>query len=163
DKNPTDNKTDRAHPLKMPAKAVLMLDQIATYIPEGGFEGLGFIRGLKKVDPAEWFFKAHFFQDPVCPGSLGIESFLQLIRFITIDRFKHLGKSHRLELLTNNQHNWIYRGQILKTNKKIEAEAVVTKISDKPNPEIFANGYLKVDGLYIYKMNNFGFRLVPAK
>ncbi|NNK84108.1 MAG: type I polyketide synthase, partial [Desulfobacterales bacterium] len=163
DKNLADNKTDRAHSLTMPAKAVLMIDQIATYIPEGGSEGLGFIRGLKKVDPAEWFFKAHFFQDPVCPGSLGIESFLQLIRFITIDRFKHLEKSHRLELLTKNQHSWIYRGQILKTNKKIEAEAVVTKISDKPNPEIFANGYLKVDGLYIYKMNNFGFRLVPAK
>jgi len=163
DKNPANNKTYRAHLLTMPAKAVLMLDQIAIYIPEGGPEGLGFIRGIKKVDPAEWFFKAHFFQDPVCPGSLGIESFLQLIRYIAIDRFKHLEKSHRLEILTKIPHNWIYRGQILKTNKKIVAEAVVTKISDKPNPEIFANGYLKVDGLYIYKMNNFGFRLVPVK
>jgi len=163
DKNPVNNKTDRAHSLSMPAKAVLMLDQIDMYIPDGGPYGLGFIRGIKKVDPDEWFFKAHFFQDPVCPGSLGIESFLQLIRFIAIDRFKSLEKSHRFELLTNTPHNWIYRGQILPENRKIEVEAVVTKISDKANPEIFANGYLKVDGLYIYKMDNFGFRLVPVK
>ena len=159
----TDNKTDRTHFFTMPAKAVLILDQIDMYIPDGGPEGLGFIRGLKKIDPTEWFFKAHFFKDPVCPGSLVIESFLQLIRFITIDRFKHLEKSHCLELLTKISHSWIYRGQILKANKKIEAEAVVTKISDKPNPEIYANGYLKVDGLYIYKMDNLGFRLVPVK
>ena len=163
DKNPVDNKTNRVHFLSMPAKAVLMLDQIDMYIPDGGPYGLGFIRGIKKVDPDEWFFKAHFFQDPVSPGSLGIESFLQLIKFIAIDRFKHLEDSHRFELLTKTPHNWIYRGQILQENKKIEVEAVVTKISDKPNPEIFANGYLKVDGLYIYKMDNFGFRLVSVK
>jgi len=158
-----DDKIDRTHFLSMPAKAILMLDQIDMYIPDGGPYGLGFIRGIKKVNPDEWFFRAHFFQDPVCPGSLGIESFLQLIRFIALNRFKHLVNSHRLELLTQTPHNWIYRGQILPKNKKIEAEAVVTRISDKPHPEIFANGYLKVDGLYIYKMENFGFRLVPVK
>ena len=32
------------------------------------------------VDPDEWFFKAHFFQDPVWPGSLGLEAFLQLLK-----------------------------------------------------------------------------------
>jgi PfaB family protein len=163
DKHYVNDKIDRAHPLSMPAKAVLMLDQIDMYIPEGGSFGLGFIRGTKKVDPDEWFFKAHFFQDPVCPGSLGIESFLQLIRFIAIKRFKHLEYSHSFELLTKTPHSWIYRGQILPGNEKIEVEAVVTKISDKPNPEIYANGYLKVDGLYIYKMDNFGIRLVPIK
>ena len=163
DENPANNKTDQAHSLSMPAKAVLMLDQIDMYIPDGGPYGLGFIRGIKNVDPDEWFFKAHFFQDPVCPGSLGIESFLQLIKFIAIDRFKHLENSHHFELLTKTPHNWIYRGQILQENKKIEVEAVITKIFDKPNPEIFANGYLKVDGLYIYKMDNFGFRLVPVE
>ena len=147
----------------MPAKAILMLDQIDMYISDGGPYGLGFIRGIKKVNPDEWFFKAHFFEDPVCPGSLGIESFLQLIRFMAINRFKHLENSHRFELLTQTPHKWIYRGQILPENKKIEAEAVVTRISDNPYPEIFANGYLKVDGLYIYKMDNFGFRLVPVK
>ena len=60
-----------------------MLDCIETYLPAGGAKGLGFIRGSKMVDPQEWFFKAHFYQDPVCPGSLGIESLVQLLKYAT--------------------------------------------------------------------------------
>jgi len=50
---------------------------------------------------------------------------------------------------------------VIPKNKKVEVEAVVTKIIDNPVPSIYANGFLKVDGLYIYQMENFGFRLVP--
>ena len=45
--------------------------------------------------------------------------------------------------------------------RKVEVEAVVSKIIDTPVPTIYANGFLKVDGLYIYQMDNFGFRLIP--
>ena len=147
--------------LSMPAKALRMIDRIETYVQNGGPEGLGFIRGVKEVEPDEWFFRAHFFQDPVCPGSLGIESFLQLIKFMAIDRWKHLVGSHRFELITDEPHKWIYRGQVIPENKKVEVEAVVSKIIDTPVPTIYANGFLKVDGLYIYQMDNFGFRLIP--
>ncbi len=44
-------------------------------------------RGSKRVDPEEWFFKAHFYQDPVCPGSLGLESFLQLLKVVAVKRW----------------------------------------------------------------------------
>ena len=145
----------------MPAKALRMIDSIETYIPDGGPEGLGFIRGVKKVCPDDWFFKAHFYQDPVIPGSLGIESFLQLIRFMAIDRWKRLADSHRFALVTKEPHNWIYRGQIIPENKKIEVEVVVTRIYEKPVPTMYANGFLKVDGLYIYEMKNFGVKLIP--
>ena len=147
--------------LSMPAKALRMIDRIETYVQNGGSEGLGFIRGVKEVEPDEWFFRAHFFQDPVCPGSLGIESFLQLIKFMAIDRWKHLVGSHRFELITDEPHKWIYRGQVIPENKKVEVEAVVSKIIDTPVPTIYANGFLKVDELYIYQMDNFGFRLIP--
>ncbi len=32
--------------------------------------------GTTRVDPAAWFFQAHFLDDPVWPGSLGLESLL---------------------------------------------------------------------------------------
>ncbi len=158
---PYDLETAPAPCPAMPSKALLMVDEIETYIRDGGTEGLGFIRGVKKVDPNEWFFKAHFYQDPVCPGSLGIESFIQLIKFMAIDRWSHLIETHMFELITDKPHIWIYRGQIVPENKKIEIEAVVTKIQDIPVPTIQANGFLKVDGLYIYEMQDFGIRLVP--
>jgi len=158
---PDDSQLDPSPSLAMPSDALRMIDNIEIYVPQGGPEKLGFIRATKQVNPHEWFFKAHFYQDPVCPGSLGIESFLQLVKFVALDRFKELAGSHCFELISDDPHSWIYRGQVIPENKKVEVEATVTKIIDSPFPSIYANGFLKVDGLYIYQMENFGFRLVP--
>lgn len=161
--SPDDRHTAKAPGMAMPAKAIRMIDRIDIYIPDGGSHKRGFIRGIKTVDPREWFFKAHFYQDPVCPGSLGIESFVQLIKFVALDRWPNLAETHRFELLTQEMHQWAYRGQILPQSQTIEVDAEVKRIQEKPFPMIVADGYLKVDGLYIYKMESFGIRLVPCK
>jgi len=160
---PYDSALDPAPALAMPAKAFRMIDRVDLFVPDGGPHGLGFIRGSKTVDPNEWFFAAHFYQDPVCPGSLGIESFLQLLKFAARERWKHLRETHRFEMLTGDAHNWIYRGQIIQTNKKVEVDAVITRIEEGDSPALYANGYLRVDGLYIYQMENFAIRLVPIR
>jgi 3-hydroxymyristoyl/3-hydroxydecanoyl-(acyl carrier protein) dehydratase len=147
--------------LAMPSKALRMIDSVK-YIKNGGPCGLGHIHAEKKIDPSEWFFDAHFYQDPVCPGSLGIESFLQTMKFIAMKKWEHLAESHRFSLLTGQPHKWIYRGQILRNNKTVEIETYVNETGEEPVPFIKADGYLKVDGLYIYKMNNFGLKLVPV-
>nr|WP_279384384.1 hypothetical protein [Geotalea toluenoxydans] len=54
-----------------PDKMLRMIDHIDLFVPDGGPKGLGYVKGIKEVDPDEWFFKAHFYQDPVTPGSLG--------------------------------------------------------------------------------------------
>ena len=158
---PEDTDVDPAPSLAMPAKALRMIDRIDAFVPNGGPQGLGYIRGVKKVDPDEWFFKAHFFQDPVCPGSLGIESFLQLIKFAAMNKWPHLAETHRFEWIMDEPHSWSYRGQVIPENKTIEVDAVITKMVDTPVPTLYANGFLKVDGLYIYQMENFGLRLLP--
>ncbi|MBF5094352.1 hypothetical protein F1643_07525 [Azospirillum sp. INR13] len=56
-----------------------MVDEVTGWWPEGGANGLGLVRGRQVVDPESWYFKAHFFQDPVQPGSLGVEALLQLL------------------------------------------------------------------------------------
>ena len=78
-----------------------------------------------------------------------------------MNRWEHLAKSHRFSLLTGLPHDWLYRGQIIRENKKAEVETYVTEIGNEPFPYIKADGYLKVDGLYIYKMKNFGVKLIP--
>jgi 3-hydroxymyristoyl/3-hydroxydecanoyl-(acyl carrier protein) dehydratase len=158
--SPQDPTYDRASGLMLPAKAIRMIDRIEICIADGGSGGLGFIRGSKRVDPREWFFKAHFFQDPVCPGSLGIESFIQLLKYMARQRWPKLIDNHRFGLLTTQSHSWIYRGQILPHNRLITVEASVTDIQEEPLPKITADGYLQIDGLYIYKMENFGIELL---
>ncbi len=162
-RDPEDGRIDPAPPLCMPSKALLMIDAIEAYIPDGGPSGLGFIRGVKKVDPSEWFFKAHFYQDPVCPGSLGIESFIQLLRFAAIKRWGGRYDSWRFETVAGKSHSWSYRGQIIPENKTVRVEAAIVRIQEEPYPAIFADGFLQVDGLYIYQMNDFGIRLTPGE
>jgi len=65
---PDDPSSEAAPLLSLPARAIRMIDAVEVYLPESGSAGLGFIRGVKSVDPQEWFFKAHFYRDPVCPG-----------------------------------------------------------------------------------------------
>ena len=146
----------------MPATAIRMIDEIDAYLPDGGPSGLGYISGAKQVDPDAWFFKAHFYQDPVCPGSLGLDSLIQLLKYAALDRWAPRQKSHMFSLVTEQGHQWTYRGQITPENKRIELQAAVTRVVETPLPEIHADGLLKVDGLCIYKLENFGLRLIPV-
>ncbi|MBK8267127.1 MAG: hypothetical protein IPK83_02000 [Planctomycetes bacterium] len=137
-----------------------MIDRIDAMALEGGPHGFGFVRGSADVNPGAWFFKAHFYQDPVWPGSLGLESFLQLLKAYAIERWsERLGTTHRLEpIALGAVHAWVYRGQILPTNKRVEVEATITRVEDGGEPLVVANGFLVVDGLPIYEMIEFGVR-----
>jgi 3-hydroxymyristoyl/3-hydroxydecanoyl-(acyl carrier protein) dehydratase/malonyl CoA-acyl carrier protein transacylase len=162
---PDDPASVAASGLALPASALRMIDTIESLEPNGGPSGLGSIHGSATVDPDAWFFKAHFYQDPVWPGSLGLESFLQLLKVFAFDRWgAEFARTHRFEPISlGTEHDWAYRGQILPTNKRVEVEAGVTRLEDGPAPMILADGYLKVDGIYIYKMKSFGLRLVPRR
>nr|NJM03413.1 hypothetical protein [Desulfobacula sp.] len=100
-----------------------MIDRIEVLDFNAGLYDKGYIRAVKRVDPSEWFFHAHFYQDPVCPGSLGVESFLQMIRFFLLEKFTINPDEYEPGLLPGQSHQWIYRGQIIPENKKIQIHA----------------------------------------
>jgi 3-hydroxymyristoyl/3-hydroxydecanoyl-(acyl carrier protein) dehydratase len=160
---PEDRAVDMASPANMPGKALLMMDQIDLFLPDsGGTKGLGFIQGSKVVDPEEWFFKAHFYQDPVWPGSLGLEAFLQLLRHAALAYWPHLKETHRFEpIALGLEHTWAYRGQVIPTNKKVVVDCSIVEKVDSDSPLLVGSGFLRVDGTPIYEMMEFGLRLVP--
>jgi len=110
--------------------------------------------------PDEWFFDAHFFQDPVCPGSLGIESFPQLLRFALLDGRPEPPTGARIEPLCGRPHRWSYRGQVVPGDGEVTVEAVVREREEGASPSIRGDGLLAVDGRWIYRMEDFGVRLV---
>ena len=141
-----------------PATQMRMVDNIDLFIADGGPQGLGYIRGTKQVDPDEWFFKAHFYQDPVCPGSLGLESYLQLLKVIAAKRWGVTSDSCFETLVRGMKHSWNYRGQVIPSNKQVVIEAVITAIDDDQKL-LTADGHLAVDGKVIYQMQDFTLRL----
>ncbi len=131
-----------------------MIDHVRLFVPDGGPEGLGLIQGTKSVDPDEWFFKAHFYQDPVCPGSLGLESFLQLLKVVAVEKWG-IDPDARVETVAlGEEHRWIYRGQVIPTDSEVTVEAVVTRL-DEDRRILYADGYLSVDGRIIYQVEEF--------
>lgn len=143
-----------------PDPMLCMLDDVDLFVADGGPHGLGYIRGKKQIDPSEWFFHAHFFEDPVWPGSLGLEAFLQLLRVVVTRRWGESGLLRAVAL--DRKHEWIYRGQVLPTDAEVTVDAVVTAIDDAART-VTANGFLVVDGRVIYEMRDFTCALGGAR
>jgi len=144
-----------------PEKQLRMIDRIELYVADGGPQGLGYLRGVKEVDPDEWFFKAHFFEDPVTPGSLGLESFVQLLKFAAVERWGWQPGNVFEAAALEKKHRWLYRGQIVPTNRLVTVEAWITAVDDSQRL-ITAAGFLSVDGKLIYQMNDFTVRIVQT-
>jgi 3-hydroxymyristoyl/3-hydroxydecanoyl-(acyl carrier protein) dehydratase len=138
---------------------LMMFDRITGYWPDGGPAGLGRLRAEMDVDPGAWFFKAHFFQDPVMPGSLGVEAMCQLLRWYMIKRGIGAGlPDPRFEPIALNEPlTWTYRGQIVPGDRLVTVELDVLEIS---GTTAFATAWLWVDGRRIYRLTRFGMRLV---
>jgi 3-hydroxymyristoyl/3-hydroxydecanoyl-(acyl carrier protein) dehydratase/malonyl CoA-acyl carrier protein transacylase len=140
-----------------PTGRLRLVEEIDLFIPDGGPRGLGFINGSYAVDPDAWFFKAHFYQDPVCPGSLGLESFLQLLRYVAHTLWDGTGNAC-YDVTPGQSHRWVYRGQVVPTSKRVVVQAVVTAV-DHERRTLQADGFLSVDGRLIFQMSDFGLRM----
>ncbi|MDP3275195.1 MAG: beta-ketoacyl synthase N-terminal-like domain-containing protein [Deltaproteobacteria bacterium] len=144
---------------------LLMLDRVVRWEPTGGTKGLGYARAEKDVDPNEWFFKAHFFQDPVQPGSLGVEAFCQLAQWAMLEMgLDATVPNGRFEpVMTQRATTWKYRGQVVPSNRKISSELSITEVgTDNLGAYLLADCALWVDGKKIYSAKNLGMRIVPG-
>ncbi len=151
--------------LRLPEQMLLMLDRVTGYWPKGGEKGIGRLRGEKDVDIHEWFFKAHFFHDPVQPGSLGVEAIIQLLQFYMLHENMHEGiKNPRFESLAIGKPiSWKYRGQVVPKNYLIDSELNVIEVGrDEEGSFAVAEGWLWVDDLRIYHVKDIVMRIVSG-
>jgi acyl transferase domain-containing protein/3-hydroxymyristoyl/3-hydroxydecanoyl-(acyl carrier protein) dehydratase len=144
---------------------LLMVDRITGFWPDGGSAGQGRVRGEMDVDPASWFFKAHFFQDPVQPGSLGLEALLQLLQWYMV----HTGLTGELEnarfepIALDITHTWKYRGQVIPSNRLVTTTIDITAIEHEDRAVRAAcDGSLWVDGKRIYEVTGMTMRAVSS-
>ncbi len=150
-------------PARLPGPMLLMLDRITGYWPDAGSAGLGRLRSEKDVDPEEWFFKAHFFQDPVQPGSLGIEAMCQLLRYYMIERGLTDGiPSPRFEpVMLGQEVTWKYRGQITPRTRLITVEMEIVAVGeDATGRWAVAEATLWGDDTCVYRAHGLGMRVL---
>jgi len=138
----------------LPDRRWRMVDRVTTLAADGGPAGLGFIQGETDVDASAWFFQAHFRGDPVWPGSLGLESLLQLLKVFAEARW---GVDARVVYDSPGlgaEHGWTYRGQITPDSRLVTTQAWITGVDDARR-RLTADGLLAVDGKVIYQMAGY--------
>ncbi len=136
-----------------------LLDQVYI-LPHGGSKGLGYIYASREIDPAAWFFQNHFYQDPVMPGSLGVEAILEAMRIFALDQGIGSALSRPSFSLDENFLQWKYRGQILKTTRSMFLEVDILSIEQDDRGIVIAgNASLWADGIRIYLVKNAAVRI----
>jgi len=133
-------------------------------IVEGGGEaGIAYIYGERTVDPTDWFFRYHFHQDPVMPGSLGVEAIIELLQTYMLKN--DLGASFKNPrfVAPATEVIWKYRGQITPENKQMSLDVHITDIIRKDDEvRLVGNANLSKDGLRIYQVKDIVLSIVEA-
>ena len=150
---------------RLPGGKLLMLDRLTGVWPTGGKAGLGRVRAEKTIDAGDWFFKAHFFQDPVQPGSLGMEALAQALGCFLLEqgRAEGLAQPRFESLACDVPVTWRYRGQVVPENRLMVVDLELTSAGEDARGRFaIADGSLWVDGKRIYAAKNLGVRLVST-
>ena len=140
-----------------------MVDEFTGFWPDEGDAGLGRIRAYQELHPDSWYFKAHFYEDPVQPGSLGLEALVQTSRALMhlkgwLDGIENPVWEHPI---VGMPLEWRYRGQVVPLNHEVitEVEALEVEIVEGESVTLQIYGTQWVDGLRIYEVPAFAIRV----
>jgi 3-hydroxyacyl-[acyl-carrier protein] dehydratase/trans-2-decenoyl-[acyl-carrier protein] isomerase len=130
---------------QLPLPPMLMFDRITKIAEEGGSVGKGVVEAEFDINPNLWFFKCHFFNDPVMPGCLGLDAMWQLAGFF-LGWLGGVGKGRALGVGEVK-----FTGMVLPTAKKVSYYIDMKRVIMRRLVLCIADGIMKVDGKVIYE------------
>jgi 3-hydroxymyristoyl/3-hydroxydecanoyl-(acyl carrier protein) dehydratase len=155
-------KAERSH-YHLAGPQLDFLDEVHI-VEKGGKYGQGYICGYKKIDPTDWFYPCHFFQDPVMPGSLGVESILQAMQIYALQQ--DLGaqfQSPRFAQRLNHNIVWKYRGQLIPDDDQMVIDVHIKKVERSPETvNIVGDANLWKNDIRIYEVTDAAICLEEA-
>jgi 3-hydroxyacyl-[acyl-carrier protein] dehydratase/trans-2-decenoyl-[acyl-carrier protein] isomerase len=142
---------------QLPSPPMLMMDRIIEITANGGKHGKGFIRAEMDIDPSLWFFQCHFLNDPVMPGSLGVDALWQLVGFF----LGWSGKAGRGRALGAGMVK--FAGQVTPKVKTITYQIDMRRVIDRKLVMGIGDGVMLADGKPIYQTEDLRVGLFDAK
>ncbi len=119
-----------------PTGKMRILDHYAV-MRDGGKYGKGYVFAKHRIDPTEWYYRCHFYQDAVMPGSLGVEAILQSMQvYATASGLLEGLRAPRFALPCNQPLSWRYRGQVLPAPGEMSIEAHITDVLRLPHETV---------------------------
>ncbi|SGZ14351.1 beta-ketoacyl synthase N-terminal-like domain-containing protein [Moritella viscosa] len=152
---------DKPH-YKLAGGQMNFIDTVSV-VEGGGKAGVAYVYGERTIDADDWFFRYHFHQDPVMPGSLGVEAIIELIQTYALKNDLGAQFSNPRFIAPMTKVDWKYRGQITPLNKKMSLDVHITEIiTEAGEIRIVGDANLSKDGLRIYEVKNIVLSIVEA-
>ncbi len=130
---------------QLPLPDMLMFDRITHISTEGGKYGKGIVIATLDIIPNMWFFDCHFENDPVMPGSLGVDALWQLVGFFLGWRG---GKGHGRALGSSEIR---FTGQITPDTKQVLYKVEFKRVIIRRLIMGIADGTVEADGQTVYE------------
>ncbi|MGC9521521.1 MAG: PfaB family protein [Anaerolineae bacterium] len=135
-----------------------LLDDVSA-LPQVDEYPEGYLRASGCLSPHDWFFRAHFHEDPVMPGSLGIEAAMQAMRAYARWRHPELIGA-RVTHPVDHQMTWKYRGQITPDDRRWELSVHVSRVEENAESlTLIGDADVWKRGLRIYEVKDIAVRL----
>lgn len=143
--------------LKCSTGRLALLDEVFVD-PTGGPDGIGYCFASREIRAEDWYFTNHFFEDPVMPGSLGVEAILEAMRVYALSTGLGAGiNGAHFDLVSPLEFNWKYRGQILSSVKQMLLEVKIRRVEEQGGElRIIADASLWADRIRIYEVKQAG-------
>lgn len=148
----------------LPVGKPLYLDRVTGFWPGEGLEGGDRIQGEHTVNPYAWYFGLHFLNDPVQPGSIGVEMLAQLLQAYAVRKgLLPEGADHAVLCpVPGVSMSWKYRGQVVPTNRLVTVALDIRAVrEDDDRTVIVADGSLWADRLKIYEVTGLSLGISP--
>jgi 3-hydroxymyristoyl/3-hydroxydecanoyl-(acyl carrier protein) dehydratase len=135
----------------LPKGKLRLLDGVVVN-SNAGNHSEGYAYANRRNNPQDWFYACHFHEDPVMPGSLGIEAMLQAMKvFIQ----QQSGNGVAVDLVPRQKMTWRYRGQVLQHHQQMQVEVHFHKMQPMGRTNVFTgDASLWADDSRIYEVRN---------
>ncbi|WP_449475443.1 hypothetical protein [Streptomyces abikoensis] len=142
----------------------LALLEDTVIVPRGGDHGVGYALCTTPVRDDDWLFDHHFANDPVLPGSFGIQMLYQAVHaYALVTGLTDHIEQPRSAIATGEELRWSYRGQILREHRLIRGEVHIRDVRPTADQVVVrADGSVWRDDLRIYQAHNIAVAIRSA-
>ena len=118
----------------------------------GGINKEGYVYAKRLNSANDWYYACHFYQDPVMPGSLGIEAIIQAMKVFA----QRDNKNGSVAISAiGHEMKWKYRGQVLPKNHQMQLEVHFHRSERTGNTKLLrGDASLWADDIRIYEIHN---------
>jgi 3-oxoacyl-(acyl-carrier-protein) synthase/3-hydroxymyristoyl/3-hydroxydecanoyl-(acyl carrier protein) dehydratase len=145
---------------RIPAGKLLRIEEVSAFDPEGGTWKLGYLKAECSIHPEDWYFKAHFKDDPCMPGFMICEGCFQGMAFLmSATGFTLQRDGWQFEPESGKTGNLQWRGQVSPRVRNLGFEIHAEEWTSGAEPSLVADVTVSADGHPILHGRHFAIAL----